>query len=108
MLKINRDGIVSDSADVREHPGTGEPMTGIEHPADGTMSPLVGNDEPFHIEGGCAGAEGLEVLRVPAEGAASEAPAPVVEEKAEAEAPPAARAAPPRTPPRRPPAVPRE
>lgn len=82
MLKINRDGIVSDSADVREHPGTGEPMTGIEHPADGTMSPPVSDDDPVP----------------PAPPAA-----PVVEEKAEAEAapatPPAAPA--PRTPPRR-------
>lgn len=80
MLKINRDGIVSDSADVREHPGTGEPMTGIEHPADGTMSPPVSDDDP-----------------VP--------PAPpVVAPEAEAEAapatPPAAPPAP-RTPPRR-------
>jgi hypothetical protein len=27
----------------REHPGTGEPMTGTEHPADGTLSPPVSN-----------------------------------------------------------------
>jgi hypothetical protein len=26
-----------------EHPGTGEPMTGTEHPADGTLSPAVSN-----------------------------------------------------------------
>jgi hypothetical protein len=57
VLKISRDGTVSDSADVaapavadetavQEHPGTGVPMEGIEHPADGTMSPPVSNDEP--------------------------------------------------------------
>ena len=28
----------------REHPGYGEPMTGIEHPADGTFSPPVTNE----------------------------------------------------------------
>lgn len=28
---------------VHEHPGTGEQMQGVEHPADGTMSPPVGN-----------------------------------------------------------------
>lgn len=27
-------------------PGTGEQMTAVEHPADGTMSPPVGNDAP--------------------------------------------------------------
>lgn len=26
------------------HPGTGEPADGIEHPADGTMSPAVSNE----------------------------------------------------------------
>lgn len=88
MLKINRDGIVSDSADVREHPGTGVPMEAVEHPADGTMSPMVGDDEPVPAE-------------VPGD-------APVVAPEAEAEAAPAAPAAPPRTPPRRPPAVQRE
>ncbi len=68
MLKIDRDGRVSDSAaialdtaaleekqadakiaeleavEAQEHPGTGEPMEGVEHPADGTMSPLAGSD----------------------------------------------------------------
>ena len=28
----------------REHPGYGEPMTGVEHPADGTFSPPVTNE----------------------------------------------------------------
>jgi hypothetical protein len=28
----------------REHPGFGEPMTAVEHPADGTMSPAISND----------------------------------------------------------------
>jgi hypothetical protein len=31
---------------LQEHPGYGVPMTGIEHPADGTMSPPVSSDEP--------------------------------------------------------------
>lgn len=29
-----------------EHPGFGEPMTGVGHPADGTESPEVSNGEP--------------------------------------------------------------
>lgn len=29
----------------REHPGTGEQMTGVEHPADGTLSPPVTGTE---------------------------------------------------------------
>lgn len=68
VLKISRDGTVSDSADVAakpffdqladvkasvaeaneepaNHPGTGVPVEGIEHPADGTMSELV-SDAP--------------------------------------------------------------
>ena len=62
-LKINRQGVVTDSAALApaavleeaqaviaeleaEHPGTGEPMTAVEHPADGTMSPPVSNDAP--------------------------------------------------------------
>ncbi len=33
-------------ADEHEHPGTGERMTGVEHPADGTLSlPLSSDDE---------------------------------------------------------------
>lgn len=93
MLKIARDGNVTDSAEVlaeanaglgaeiAEHPGTGELMQGVEAPADGTMSPLVGNAVPgteaFMIEGGSAVPEGIEVLTTPAEGAAA-APAPAV------------------------------
>lgn len=74
MLKIARDGSVSDSA------------------------AIAAGDESFHVEGGFAGPEGLEVLKAPAEGAAAEA--------ADASSP----AVPPRMPPRRspPPAVPRE
>jgi len=69
---------------LRGHPGTGEPMTGTGHPADGTLSPEVSNegppgDEAYLIEDGAPGVHaeglGLEVLRVPAEGARAEAPA---------------------------------
>ena len=66
-LKINRQGVVTDSAALApaavleekleeaqaviaeleaEHPGTGEPMAAVEHPADGTLSPPVSNDAP--------------------------------------------------------------
>jgi hypothetical protein len=91
MLKINRDGIVSDSADVAA-------LRGKLSRDEAEIRKLEAGG-PFTVEGGIAGPEGLEVLKVPAEGAAAEAPAPVT---------PPAPPAPPRTPPRRPPAVPRE
>jgi hypothetical protein len=110
-VKITRAGVSTGPGDMRprEHPGAGVPMEGTEHPADGTMSPLVSNDdgepgeqvaqlppgelaepEPYHITSGDPGvhAEGLEVLKVPAEGAK----APAV---------------PPKAPPRRPPSAPK-
>lgn len=31
---------------VQMHPGYGEPLEAVEHPADGTTSPEVANDEP--------------------------------------------------------------
>lgn len=71
------------------HPGFGMPMTGVEHPADGTMSPPVSDD------GGGLRAE-LEEVREELEHVEAEvAPAPP---------------APPRLPPRRtpPPKVPDE
>jgi hypothetical protein len=74
------------------HPGYGVPMEGTEHPADGTLSPSVSNDdgEAYHVDSGDPGihAEGIEVLKVPAEGASAEPAATL-----------------PRTPPRRPPGV---
>lgn len=112
-VKITNSGVSAGPGDFRPngHPGTGEPMTGIEHPADGTMSPEVGNDgdgeqvvqlppgefaEPdgpalYMVNEGEVphGPEGLEVLKAPAEGAEAEAPAVRT---------------PPRTPPRRSPA----
>lgn len=93
MLKIARDGSVSDSADVRAA-GTVE----AEQLAD--VEATLGA-EPFMVEGGSAGPEGLEVLKVPAEGSAADAQGPDA-------APEPAPVVPPRTPPRRPPAVPRE
>lgn len=33
-----------EAAVLQEHPGYGEPMTGTEHPADGTWSPPVTNE----------------------------------------------------------------
>jgi len=84
--KISRDGTVSYEADVpRVHPGTGELLEGAEHPADGTMSPPVSNDD---------GEPGEQVVQVP-EGAPAQDAAPVPE--------PAAPAAAPKSPPRRPP-----
>ena len=55
MPKIDRNGRVSYEADAappaepeameaQEHPGTGEPMTGTEAPADGSWSETAGND----------------------------------------------------------------
>lgn len=75
--KISRDGTVSDSAAIvaaadgeqpaeleeQEHPGTGEPMTGTEDPADGTMAEI--SSEP-------AGADETAPDAAPA----AEAPAP--------------------------------
>lgn len=34
-----------DPTEVREHPGTGQPMTGVEHPADGTWSPELSSEQ---------------------------------------------------------------
>lgn len=109
MLKIARDGSVTDSADAaakpffgqladvhtalaeanagdaepagaearfEDHPGTGEEMHGIGHPADGTMSPPAGDGDGE-----------------PAEDAAPVPPEAVPD--------PSAPLAPPRTPPRR-------
>lgn len=92
VLKIARDGGVSDSMDVRAAEAA------EERQLDGIEAALQAGQEPFHVEGGFAGSEGLEVLKAPAGGAAA---AP--------EVPPAPAAAPSR-PPRRtpPPAVPRE
>jgi hypothetical protein len=50
MPKILPDGTVTyepgrEPGGPREHPGYGEPMTGIEHPADGTWSPPVSNED---------------------------------------------------------------
>jgi hypothetical protein len=95
VLKIARDGSVTDSADVREHPGTGEPVTAVEHPADGTMSPPVSNDpapgEP----------EPVQVTQLPA----GELAVPEGDVQAPGAAPEPAPAVPPRVPPRRPPAA---
>lgn len=33
-----------DGTEVREHPGTGKPVTGVEHPADGTLSPELSGE----------------------------------------------------------------
>jgi len=83
-VKITRAGVSVNPGEMelRGHPGMSEPMTGVEHPADGTLSPEVTNEDPpgdeaYLIEDGDPGvhAEGLEVLRVPAEGARAEAPA---------------------------------
>jgi len=63
MLKIARDGSVSDSAGVaaeaaedgqaartetrlEEHPGASQDTPGAGHPADGTMSPPANSDPP--------------------------------------------------------------
>jgi hypothetical protein len=100
MLKIARDGSVSDSADVPDKPfferladvneavaeANADPAA-LDAEAAGTeTAPADPEGESFTVEGGSAGASGLEVLKVPAEGAKAEA-APV--------APPV------RTPPRR-------
>lgn len=34
-----------DATEVREHPGAGQPMTGVEHPADGTWSPELSSEQ---------------------------------------------------------------
>lgn len=82
-VKISRDGTVSDSAAITatpetsgepetaetgEDPGTGEPMTGIEHPADGTPSPEISSETD--------GADAATPDAVPA--AEVPAPSPVV------------------------------
>jgi rubredoxin len=76
---------------LQEHPGTGEPMEGVEHPADGTMSPPLSNDDPQ--------AEVVE-LAEDAAGPEPEAEAPAEPQATDA-APEPAPSAPPRTPPRR-------
>lgn len=87
-LKISRQGVLSDDAALRRHPGTGEEVHGTEAPADGTFTE-IGNDP---VPGA---PEPVQVTQLsPGEPAV---PEPV---------------APPRVPPRRapvrPPAVPRE
>jgi hypothetical protein len=99
MAKITAEGVsfpeghAPGDGEEHVHPGYGVPMEGAGHPADGTMSPPVGSDDPgglYMIHSGDPGvhAEGVEVLKVAAEDAATDLPAP---------------AAVPRTPPRRPP-----
>jgi hypothetical protein len=41
-----RTGEAASSDEAAEQPGTGEGMTAVEHPADGTWSPPVSNDAP--------------------------------------------------------------
>ena len=98
MAKITSGGVSfpeghePDGGEEHVHPGTGGEMHGIEHPADGTMSPPVSNDEP----GGAAPPE-------PDAEPVTEAPAPPADPEPEP-APAPAPAPAPRMPPRRPPA----
>jgi len=94
MLKIARDGSVSDSADVQGpygHPGTGEPVTG-------TMSPPVSSDDGD-----------VQVAVTVEDAAETDGAAPTEADVAPpSEAPAPSPAVPPRVPPRRaaPPEVP--
>lgn len=113
MLKIHRDGTVSDSADIpalddgqgpHEHPGTGEEMHGTEAPADGT---------PVTIASDADGEPGEEVEQLPpGESAVAAGPAATVAQAPDAAPEPAPAPVPhvPVAPPRRTPprAVPGE
>lgn len=76
VTSVRASAILSDT-EMREHPGFSGPVTAVEHPADGTLSPAIPAGDP---EAG------------PAESAPADPPAPAARAKA---TPPPAKAAPP-------------